>query len=288
MEISTGILGFGEAAQAFIGDDRWCGRARAFDIKTTIRSSAPAKLADYAAHSVAPILDLSELCRGTQTIFSLVTADQSQVAAEAVASAGPNGIFYLDMNSVAPRTKQATASILEQQGATYIDVAIMAPVHPAKLDVKLLVSGPSAARGKAILLERGFQNVEVVGTQIGNASAIKMIRSIMIKGMEALTAECLSAARAAGIVPDLLRNLGDDWTARADYNFDRMFVHGTRRAAEMKEVCLTLTDLGIDPRMSRGTVGWQEELGSMRISEPPASLDAKLNLLHQPSKVGAT
>lgn len=287
MDIRTGILGFGEAAQAFVGDDRWCGQARAFDIKTTLHASANAKMADYVAHSVAPALDLSELCQGTQTVFSLVTADQSLFAAEALASVVSNGICYLDMNSVAPRTKQATARILEKQDVTYIDVAIMAPVNPANLDVKLLVSGPAAKHGKALLLERGFQNVDVVGDKIGDASAIKMIRSVMIKGMEALTAECLLAARAAGIVPEILRNLGGDWAARADYNFDRMLVHGTRRATEMQEVCQTLTDLGIDPRMSRATVSWQEELGGMRVSNPPASLDKKLNLLQPPSKAGA-
>lgn len=287
MDQVIGFLGFGEAAQAFVGDPRWIGSASAFDIKTETALTRSSKLADYAANSVVAARDAPLLAQTTNSIFSLVTADAAHAAAESVAPNLGVGSFFFDMNSVAPNTKLVNAERIQHQGATYIDVAIMSPVYPARLDVPLLVSGSAADRGRAMLMDIGFQNVRIAGETIGDAAAIKMIRSVMIKGIEALTAECLLAARAAGVVDDLLRALGDDWAARADYNFDRMLVHGKRRAAEMEEVCKTLSDLGIDPRMSQATVAWQRELGVHSDAPPPATLEAKLSHIQSDSKVDA-
>ncbi len=78
-----------------------------------------------------------------------------------------------------------------------------------------------------------------------------MVRSVMVKGIEALTAEMILAADAAGVTEGVLASLGGDWAAKADYNLDRMLAHGTRRAAEMEEVAQTLQELGIDPLMTR-------------------------------------
>jgi 3-hydroxyisobutyrate dehydrogenase-like beta-hydroxyacid dehydrogenase len=231
---ATGFIGFGEAGQAFAdGKD-----LRAFDIDP-VKTRSP---------SLAEVLDDARI------VISVVTADQALTAAENAAQHIAAGALYCDMNSVAPDTKRAAAALIESAGAHYVDVAVMSPVLPARLAVPLLVSGPHAENGAAALRGLGFSNVRTVGDEIGRASAIKMIRSVMIKGVEALTAEMMLAARAADVEAEVLASLGDDWADKVDYNLERMTTHGHRRAAEMEESAKTLTALGIDPVMTHGTI----------------------------------
>jgi 3-hydroxyisobutyrate dehydrogenase-like beta-hydroxyacid dehydrogenase len=105
----------------------------------------------------------------------------------------------------------------------------------------------------------GFTDVRVVGAEVGRASAIKMIRSVMVKGIEALSAEMMLAAAAAGVTDEVLASLdaseqAKPWAERVAYNVERMTTHGARRAAEMEESAKTLTALGVEPVMTSGTV----------------------------------
>lgn len=269
------FIGFGEAGAAFARPG-----AVAFDLKTEALGTRAAKLADYAAAGVTGADSAAQAVAGAQVVLSLVTADQALAAATNVAASLPVDALYLDMNSVAPSTKRAAAKAVTAADAHYVDVAIMSPVLPARHAVPLLVSGDRAQDAAECLSAYGFTNVTVVGTRIGDASAIKMIRSVLVKGMEALTAECLLAAHRAGVIDTVLASLDAsreqaNWTARADYNLDRMLVHGLRRAAEMEAVARTLDDLGVDPVMTRGTILRQRELGRLGIA-PAAGLAAKL------------
>jgi hypothetical protein len=107
-----------------------------------------------------------------------------------------------------------------------------------------------------------------------------MVRSVMVKGVEALTAEMMLAAREAGVADAVLASLGGDWPQKADYNLDRMLLHGARRAAEMEEVAATLTELGIAPLMTRGTIVRQRALGGLLEGAPvPEGIAAKLDFI---------
>ena len=154
------------------------------------------------------------------------------------------------------------ARAIEGTGGRYVDVAVMAPVDPARLSVPLLLSGLYAAAGEVALRALGFSNVRILPGEVGRASSVKMIRSVMVKGIEALTAEMMLAGDAAGVSGDVLASLGGDWPSKAAYNIERMTTHGARRAAEMEEVAKTLVALGIDPVMTRGTVKRQREMAA--------------------------
>ena len=183
------------------------------------------------------------------------------------------------MNSVAPDTKRAAAAEIGAAGGRYVDVAVMSPVNPARLGVPLLVSGPYAQDGLNALEALGFKSVRVVGDEVGRASTIKMLRSVMYKGMEALTAECLIACERAGVTDEVLGSFGNDWAKGADYRLDRMLVHGLRRAAEMAESVKTLESLGVDALMTRGTVSRQAQIGGLGVSPVPETLKGKLEML---------
>lgn len=281
MEQDVGLIGFGEAGATFARAGDWAETARVFDIKTQTDASRDAMLARYAQAAVRPAHSLEEAIAAAPLILSLVTADQALAVARAAAAAIAPGALYCDLNSVAPATKQAAARAIEAAGGHYVDVAVMAPVDPARLAVPLLLSGPMAAAADARLLALGFTNRMLAGDAVGRASSIKMIRSVMVKGLEALTAECVLAASAAGVLDEVLASLDASekprpWHARADYNLDRMLVHGLRRAAEMEEVVRTLDDLGTGAMMTRGTVIRQRAIGTLAMTAPPEGLAAKL------------
>jgi 3-hydroxyisobutyrate dehydrogenase-like beta-hydroxyacid dehydrogenase len=243
------FIGFGEAGTAFATAPDWAGEVRAFDV-------------DPARTLAASLVDA---LRGADAVLSVVTADAAlKVAREAAPLLG-TGALFLDMNSVAPDTKRAARDAIEGASGRYVDVAVMAPVHPARLAVPLLVSGDHAEAGAAALRAMGFSDVCIVAGGVGTASAIKMIRSVMIKGVEALTAEMMAAADAAGVGAQVLASLGDGWDAKAAYNLERMTTHGMRRAAEMEEVAKTLTALGVDPLMTRGTIVRQREMAGQQL-----------------------
>ena len=264
------LIGFGEAAIAFAG--AWAPKTRAFDIKTDDPALAAAKRADYARTGIAGADTLEEAIAGAELIVSLVTADQAFTAAKAAAGSIAPGALFCDFNSVAPQTKQAAARLIGSAGASYADVAVMAPVHPARLAVPLLVSGADAC---GVLTALGFNPRRIEGP-VGRASTIKMLRSVMVKGIEALTAECFLAARKAGVAEEVAASLdaswpGVDWAARADYNLGRMRKHGVRRAAEMEEVAATLEGIGQYSDMARATASVQRRIGAAAIHESEAA-----------------
>ncbi len=282
---SIAIIGFGEAAQAFAPE--LTGSLVAYDRKIAEPATRADKLNDGARLGVemagTNAAAVAGVGVGVGAILSLVTAGQAGEAAAETARAIAPGAFFFDMNSVAPDTKRDAARVVAAAAGRYVDVAVMAPVHPAGCRVPLLVGGPHAEDGARLLRSIGFARVDVVGDTIGTASAIKMIRSILVKGIEALSAECVIAAEAAGVRAEVLASLDAsrsqaDWPARIDYNLDRMLVHGSRRAEEMAEVVKTIEALGIAATMSHGTVERQREIGGLRLASPDG-LDAKLACL---------
>lgn len=274
------FVGFGEAARAIASG--WgaarAGSAAAYDVK----SADPATAAEIASAcreaGVAEASDLASLLAGEPLVFCLVTADQAAHAAAAAAPHLTPGTLWLDGNSSAPGTKKRAAAIIEATGARYVDLAIMAPIHPRLHRTPMLIAGPHAEPAREALAGLDM-TVEIAGDKVGDASSIKMIRSVMIKGMEALTAECLLAARRAGVEEAVLRSFersdpGTDWRNKPVYNFGRMTAHGLRRAAEMREVAATLRELGLPDRMASATALWQEQIGALGLDEPTGDIGA--------------
>lgn len=272
--VAVAFVGFGEAASAFAGGWREAGiafSAAAYDIKTDSPSAAirDAKRADYAAAGIDGSTSLGAALAEAEIVFSLVTADQAHAAAANVAWHDLGGAFFFDCNSCAPSTKRRSAQLIENAGGRYVDVAVMAPVHPRLHRTPLLVSGPHAQTAVEALKRLGM-TAGIAAGELGAASAIKMTRSIMIKGLEALVAECVLAGRKAGIEDAVLDSLeetfpGFGWRKRAAYMLERAMTHGIRRAAEMREVALTVEELGLGSDMSRATVAWQQRLGDLKL-----------------------
>ncbi|MEI4488764.1 DUF1932 domain-containing protein [Frigidibacter sp. MR17.14] len=261
------FIGFGEAAEAFAkgwGSSVAC-RTRAFDEKSGPAADLPRARA--AASGVTLCGTRDDALQGAGAVFCLVTADRATRAAEEAAAALAPGALWLDGNSCSPGAKRRSAEVIEAAGGRYVDVAIMAPVYPKLHETPLLIAGPHAVAALELLEELGMR-AKIAGPKVGEASATKMIRSVMIKGMEALTAECLLAARRAGIEDRILGSLSAsnpeiNWPKQAAYNLERMMVHGQRRAAEMREVAITLDELGLPNGLAGATADWQQRIGDL-------------------------
>ena len=272
------FVGFGEAAQAFVTG--WAlpdaGRISAFDVKTDEAGQREQMLDNYSRLGVCGRSDIGAALAGAGVVFCTVTADRALEADKAGAPSLDNGALWLDCNSCAPDTKRSAAEVIEAAGGRYVDVAVMAPVHPRLHRVPLLLSGRDAPSAQEILAALGMKP-QIAGNRVGEASAIKMIRSVMIKGFEALTAECFLAARRAGVERQVLESLqasdpGFGFPDRAAYNLERMMVHGPRRAAEMREVAATVAALGLPNAMSEAAAEWQQRIGAARLDGGPDDL----------------
>jgi 3-hydroxyisobutyrate dehydrogenase-like beta-hydroxyacid dehydrogenase len=265
------LIGFGEAGQAFAKG--WGGGMAAHDQRAADAGLvAAARGMEVTLHAApAPVM------AGAGVVVCLVTADQALDAATAAAPHLAPGAFWLDGNSCAPETKRRASAVISAVGGRYVDMAIMAPVHPRLHRTPALLGGPHA---QAAVTELAALDMDwcVAGDRVGDASSIKMLRSVIVKGFEALTAECLLAARRAGVEEAVLASLqasdpGWNWRARSAYNLERAMMHGTRRAAEMREVALTLRDLGLPDRMAAATALWQDQIGSLALPGGPDHLD---------------
>jgi 3-hydroxyisobutyrate dehydrogenase-like beta-hydroxyacid dehydrogenase len=271
------FIGFGEAATTFISS--WKNRApeiiNAFDIKTNNIFTRERKLLEYIDKGVQGTFRPDEAVQGAQLIFSLVTADQAESALHQIVGSLTKKQIVLDFNSCSPQTKQRLAQTVEAQGADYIDIAIMAPVLTSQPNIPLYLSGQKAEKVAEYLTQLGF-DTEVISENVGDASSIKMLRSIMVKGLEALTTEFMLAARKSGVEHHVLKSLSKTYpelelSHLSRYHMERMLNHGERRHAELKEVAATLNELGMSHSMVEGAMHWHQSLGELNIeaSEQP-------------------
>ncbi|WP_213683651.1 NAD(P)-dependent oxidoreductase [Roseicyclus sp.] len=285
MTAKIAMIGFGEAATAFVSgwalDDP--ARITAFDVKSTMPEHKLAMAARQAALGVTGVPDLTQALTHADLVFCLITADRAAEAAEAAAATGAlrPGALWCDGNSCAPDTKRQAARAIEGAGAHYIDMAIMAPVYPKKHLVPIKLAGAMADAAALALASLGMRP-EVVGDQVGDASTIKMLRSVMIKGLEALVAECFLSARRAGVEQQVIASLEASdpdiaWRKRGAYNIERMMVHGARRAAEMREVAKTVEGLGLSPGLSQATAAWQDIVAATHADPGEYDLIARLD-----------
>ena len=261
------FIGFGEAGQAIASGLRQAGTGRisAWDILFPQPAGEPLRQAGEAI-GVRCTSSAADAVREAEIVVSAVTAAASIEAAQSVKTHLAGRPFLLDINSVSPGRKQETAKLVGET-ARYVDVAVLAPIHPARHQTPMLLAGPHAAAVAPILAALGMR-ATIAGIEVGAAAAIKMVRSVIVKGIEALTLECFLAAARAGVVDEVANSLknnypGLDWSKIVPYNLERMAVHGERRAAEMEEVAETLRELGVEPLMTLATVKRQREMGQV-------------------------
>ncbi|MDZ7858782.1 NAD(P)-dependent oxidoreductase [Sphaerotilus sp.] len=268
----VGLVGYGEVGRILAEDLRAQGVAvSAFDLKLKLATDAGAGAAlraHAARHGVVLAADHAALAAEADFIVSAVTASQTVAVAEACAPAIGPGAFFLDFNSASPGAKQRAAALIDAAGGRYVEGAVMTSIPPYRIKVPLLLGGASAVALSPLINALGFAS-QVASERLGVASAIKMCRSVMVKGLEAMVIESFTAARHYGVEDAVIASLhetfpGIDWEKQAAYFFQRAIEHGRRRSEEVREVAETVRDAGLTPWSASGTAerqAWVADLG---------------------------
>ncbi|MDH3533164.1 MAG: DUF1932 domain-containing protein [Gammaproteobacteria bacterium] len=282
---AVGLLGLGEVGQILAADiHALTGREiRAFDILFDDPDSKPS-LAALRIPGVRRCVSAPETATGSDIVISAVTAAQDIVAAQSVAAAIADDSWFLDLNSVSPATKQSVAELIDSAGGRYVEAAVMSPIEPLRCASPILLGGPHAAGFAATAAKLGFISASAFSARIGQASATKMCRSVVVKGIESLLTESMLAARAYGVEQDVLHSLqglanNDDWEGFARYMISRSLEHGARRAEEMREVAATVRDVGVAPLMSSACAERQDIAASFPSAPGDASLSGLLDMM---------
>ncbi len=254
---TVAIIGYGEVGRILAEDLRASGVAvNAFDVKLLTQAGTPMR--GHAAEFGVRLGDSAvQAAQGAALVISAVTASQAVAVAQACAPGLAAQAFFLDLNSASPGAKIAAAQIVNATGARYVEAAVMTSLPPYRIKVPLLLGGPDAAALLPLLQRLGFAP-KIASDQLGVASATKMCRSVMIKGLEAMVIESFTAARAYGVEDQVVASLqetfpGIDWEKQAAYFFQRVIEHGRRRAEEVQEVAKTVAEAGLTPWSASGT-----------------------------------
>ena len=256
-----GLVGYGEVGRILAEDLRRSGvRVSAFDLK--LGTEAGNALREHAfEHGVALTASHAELAAGADLVVSAVTASQAVPVALACVPGLRSGTWFLDFNSASPGAKIKAAGTVDGACGRYVEGAVMTSIPPYRIKVPLLLGGPNAAALAPHLNALGFA-AKVASDRLGVASATKMCRSVMIKGLEAMVIESFTAARAYGVEDAVLASLketfpGIDWEKQGAYFFQRVIEHGRRRSEEVREVAETVRDTGVTPWSAQGTADRQ-------------------------------
>jgi len=263
--LTIGFIGFGEAGSTIARGLRSAGleRISAYDLKTHDATFGP-RIQERAREAQATLVEsLQALAAASEIIFSTVTSSSALDAAQQSAPFLTSRHTYADLNSVSPALKQDIERVVGATGASFVEVAVMAPVQPYGHKVPMLLGGVGAKAFAETMTRYGMRMDVLEGAKVGSAAAVKMCRSIVVKGLEALLFECVMAATrfdADRLVFSSLNESfpGIDWKKLADYTSGRVVVHGERRAREMEEVAETLRAIGIDPIMAEATARRQD------------------------------
>jgi 3-hydroxyisobutyrate dehydrogenase-like beta-hydroxyacid dehydrogenase len=253
----VGLVGYGEVGRILSEDLRARGvRVSAYDLKLGTGAEAPLR-EHAAAHGVALLPSHAALVAQADLVVSAVTASQAVPVALACAPGVRRDAWFVDFNSASPGAKLRAAELIDGAGARYVEGAVMTSIPPYRIRVPLLLGGSAAAALVPHLQALGF-DAEVASDKLGVASATKMCRSVMIKGLEAMVIESFTAARAYGVEDAVLASLhetfpGIDWEKQGAYFFQRVIEHGRRRSEEVREVAETVREIGLTPWSAAGT-----------------------------------
>lgn len=205
----------------------------------------------------------AEAAAGAEIVLSVNAASVAVDAARAAAPGLSGGMVYADLNSAGPSLKREVAAVVEPTGASFADVALMAPVPGRGVAIPALASGGGAAAFAAAMRPLGMP-VEVLSGEPGDAARRKLLRSVFMKGIAAAAIEALAAARAAGCEDWLRAELAEVFDSADAALLERLEAgsrkHAARRVHEVEDATELLLELGVEPRVSEAAAGWLREL----------------------------
>ena len=276
----VGVIGFGEVGRIFckgLQGQSGVESVSAWDLKFAAPDTGLIASAQAEQCGVRAARSVVDLAGKVGLIISAVTASNTFAVAEAAAKHIRPGTVFLDLNSASPGTKQKSAAVIDGAGGHYVEAGVMTSIPPYGIKVPMLLGGAKAAELAPRLLAWGC-DAKVVSDQLGIVSAIKMCRSVMIKGLEALVIESYTTARAYGVEDHVLPTLQEtfpsiNWSQQGAYFFSRVVQHGKRRAEEMRESANTVREAGFEPFMTASIADKQQWVADLAAAGVFAGVD---------------
>jgi 3-hydroxyisobutyrate dehydrogenase-like beta-hydroxyacid dehydrogenase len=257
MSTAIGFIGFGEVVRTFARGlaSEGAGPIMAYhpgrrNAEKWSRLSAEAEAIDVQLTG-----SIDELIGRAHIIFSAVVPGAALRVAQQMAAHLTPAHIYVDVNSTSPAAKQQMAAAVTTAGARFVDVAIMNAVIESGHRTEMLICGDGADALVAAMTPFGMRLVPV-GPMAGRAAAIKMCRSLILKGLASLFTESLVAARRFGVDEAVLAGIQEtypdlDWTRLAEFMLWRTARQAERRAQELEHAAETIASVGIAPIMAR-------------------------------------
>ncbi|MBV8187078.1 MAG: NAD(P)-dependent oxidoreductase [Alphaproteobacteria bacterium] len=262
------LLGLGEAgsaiARGLCAENGWRGSPKPGDnaprrliaIDTALDKDARGTALGKAARSLDVAIDgtYTEALRDADLVLSAVPGEHALEAAQSAAPLLKKGACYLDLCTVTGRMADEDRDAIETAGGRYIDIAVMGGFFKSGIKAPMLAAGEGVEAVVAWMNQNGF-DAKVLGPKPGSASSVKMLRSVIMKGLEDLAVESLVAAERQGILEEVLGCFGDaDQLPFRDFISTLVrthVVHAHRRWEEMGLVARTLEETGVEPLMTR-------------------------------------
>ncbi|MBY8858485.1 DUF1932 domain-containing protein [Nocardia sp. CA2R105] len=262
--LRVAVLGFGEAGAEFARDLAALGAdVRGFDPKVP------------APQGVRECSSDADAVREVDLVFSLTTAHEAESALRQALTGLAPGAVWAEANTGTPAAKVRLAELAAEAGVDLVDVAIMAPVPGRGIRTPMQVSG-SAAMVFADIMDALGVPVELVPGPVGVASARKLLRSVVYKGLAAAVVEGLAGAEAAGCADWFRDHIAAEFRSFDQDTLDRLitgtYAHAARRAEEMAAAAGQLSELGVTPRIAAAT---RDALQDIAFADEGATRDSE-------------
>ncbi|NYB53008.1 MAG: NAD(P)-dependent oxidoreductase [Methanobacteriaceae archaeon] len=250
--LKVGFLGFGEVASTLSEGLMLNG----VEVLTCLEGRSQRSVDRAKSRGVRLCETFTELAESSDILLSAVVPAEAVNVARKVG--GHVKGVYVDLNNISPGTVKEVFSHLET--GRVVDAAIMGGIKNGP-KTSIIASGKHAETF-AQLNQYGM-NIEVIGTETGQASGLKMLRSVYTKGVSALLFEALYAAYQMGVDETLLKYLnkteGPQFQDSATSRIKSSAYHAQRRQQEMGEVLKFLREYE-DPIMTRATCEFFQSL----------------------------
>ncbi|WDU64570.1 DUF1932 domain-containing protein [Pseudomonas poae] len=279
------FIGFGEAA---------------YHLTQGLRTTGDLRIGAFDAH-LSPVVrqraeqlhvtlfdSLKNACHGARFVVCLTSASSALGIAQQALPWLVAGQTYVDMNSAAPSVKQAIDQLPRAAGVGFCDAAVMGTVPGNNHRVPMLLAGSGASAFAETFTPRGMR-LSVLDADAGAASAIKMLKSVVMKGLPQLLLEAFQAGEKFGVLDTLVASLGDSLNGKtveqlANTFTARTLIHAKRRSAEMDDAVATLEAAGVDASMTRATQGQLDKLAATdwasRLGPDGSDMDFRSAIAH--------
>ena len=233
-----------------------------------------------------------EIARWADVLFAAVPSSFTMDVCQEVKGDLRPGQLYVDVSASTPATKEAIWAEIKDTGVFFVDAAMLGSLPKDKHQVPITASGNGAAKFHEVMTSYGMK-ITLAGEKAGSASAIKLVRSIFMKGIAALMIDTMQAADAYGVSDEIVASLGKSldgipFQSHLDRLVTGTALHCTRRAAELKGSVAMQEEAGLSPEMTLAAKhghealakyefakryvdskpsGWQEIIEAIRVSE---------------------